>query len=65
MILPSLHPGIRIRRAWVNQPSTLQAHHEHHGKACIAICDKDYTQLMFDVWFTEGLLLLPLCHALP
>ena len=54
MILPSRHPSIRIRRAWVNQPSNLQAHHAHHGKPCIAVCDLELSPLAFDVYFTEG-----------
>jgi len=38
-------------RAFINQPSTLQDHHKHHGKRCIV---QDTGASMVTVWFTEG-----------
>jgi hypothetical protein len=35
-----------MRRMWINQPSTLQPFHEHHGKN--VLYDGEY------IWFTSG-----------
>lgn len=42
---------MKIYRAWVNQPSTLQPLHHLHGKHCIA---QDSQELTVRLWFTEG-----------
>jgi hypothetical protein len=41
----------RPYRAWINQPSTLQPHHDLHGRRCIAVdeCNRYAT-----IYFTEG-----------
>ncbi len=44
---------MRIYRAWFNQPSTLQEHHNLHGTRCIAIDEEDNSGSI-RVFFTEG-----------
>lgn len=42
---------VRLYRAWINQPSTLQPLHKYHGKVCIAY-DNHTDDLT--VYFTSG-----------
>lgn len=42
---------MKTYRAWINQPSTLQAYHKMHGKRCIVL--DDGCQVV-QVWFTDG-----------
>lgn len=41
------HPMSRPYRAWVNQPSTLQPLHSHHGTRVIAYDGPDVTTIYF------------------
>lgn len=47
------HKIPQIYRAWINQPSTLDPCHKHHGKYCIV---NDTGDTSVDVYFTEGVL---------
>ncbi len=38
-------------RAWVNQPSTQQVHHNLHGTKCIV---QDKGGPIVTIWFTDG-----------
>jgi hypothetical protein len=40
-----------IRRMFVNQPSSLQPHHDLHGARVLAIAE---TETHYRVYFTEG-----------
>lgn len=40
-----------MKRAWVNQPSTLQPHHNLHGTNVLV---ERETERVSRVWFTEG-----------
>jgi hypothetical protein len=47
-----------LRRMWVNQPSTLQPEHEHHGKNVLVMEENGklvevYPGIVY-VWFTSG-----------
>ena len=42
---------MKLYRAWINQPSTLQPLHALHGTYCIA-CDRDGANV--HLYFTEG-----------
>lgn len=42
---------MKTYRAWINQPSTLQALHHLHGKHCIV---QDSGKRSLRIWFTEG-----------
>lgn len=42
---------MKICRAWINQPGTLQPLHHLHGRRCIAIYDRPGNVRL---WFTEG-----------
>ena len=42
---------LKIYRAIINNPSTLQPLHEIHGKTCIAIDNGDK---WIDIYFTDG-----------
>ena len=44
---------IDIKRAWVNQPSTLQKEHSLHGEL-VLFADTDDPFGVVDVWFTSG-----------
>jgi hypothetical protein len=45
-------PGVtNLRRAWINQPSTQQEHHDLHGRRVLAAEDRDGVSRVF---FTEG-----------
>lgn len=50
-----------LKRCWVNQPSTLQVHHKHHGARVLA----DFTSYhpMVRVYFTGGVIISCLMHA--
>lgn len=48
---PAAQAGPSYYRAWFNQPSTLQQHHDLHGKRCIVV---DYNRPSVRVFFTEG-----------
>lgn len=43
---------LKIYRAWINQPSTLQPLHLLHGEYCIAVDDSDFGHVT--LYFTEG-----------
>lgn len=53
-----MNPNPRIRRAWVNAPSTLEGGHEFHGQRVLADFDgyKDNIsgQETAWIWFTDG-----------
>jgi hypothetical protein len=43
---------MKPQRMWINQPSTLQPHHNLHGKRCIAILEEG--ERFVRVCFTDG-----------
>lgn len=43
--------NFELRKVWVNQPSTLQPHHEHHGLR--GYCE-DTGEQMVRVWLISG-----------
>lgn len=49
---------MNMRRMWVNQPSTHQPDHEHHGQN-VLVMEKEgklveVSKGIVDVWFTQG-----------
>jgi hypothetical protein len=44
---------MKLVRAWINQPSTLQQHHKLHGKRVLAILYDD-DKNGADIYFTEN-----------
>ena len=44
----------RPYRAWIDQPSTLQPHHEMHGVKCIAVDDDDTGEGYSTIYFVDG-----------
>lgn len=41
----------KIRRAWINQPSSLQCHHNLNGENVLVVDTKEKT---VDIYFTRG-----------
>lgn len=42
-----------MRRMWINQPSTSQPWHRHHGREVLAEGRRDHGEFV-RVWFTGG-----------
>lgn len=42
-----------LRRMWINQPSTLQPHHDLHGVRVLAQ-DSEFGPKYSRIWFTSG-----------
>ena len=45
--------NLRVARVFINCPSTLQPHHDLHGRRCIAVYGNPRVETV-QVFFTEG-----------
>lgn len=46
---------LRLKRMWINQPSTLQPDHKYHGTN--VLIEKDNDEEYIDMYFTSGLII--------